>query len=342
MTRRLPLGGKGNAPAPRFDNNIESYASAPDGRSETDRIVWHAIDRVVPSPFQVRRVFAQKQIEELADSILDVGLIHPPKGRRLEAEPGVVELLPGEMRFRAMRHLIDRGEDVAEKVLRKGPDGAWLMPIQLVAASDEQAAETVMAENRFRTDLSDWEWALAWRDRREQVARWGQAHTITDLAGRYQEKRHWVASSLFAADWITKDVALAAGVVANGEIDHAKMATLKLAALTRVAKLSKDRGQDQAAVSLLVELAAEGSAEAKARLAAIKADQSPRVKSSGFQLNIRRPMRDLEPDQALYYMRKLLPAVDEISLRLEGVDTIARQDLAARLTQIVERLQDQN
>ncbi|MEI8366411.1 MAG: ParB/RepB/Spo0J family partition protein, partial [Parachlamydiaceae bacterium] len=57
------------------------------------------IEKIIVNPFQPRRHFAQNELEELAQSLKTVGMIHPPLVRPLP--DGIYELVSGERRFRA-------------------------------------------------------------------------------------------------------------------------------------------------------------------------------------------------------------------------------------------------
>src|SRR5690606_23780502 len=125
-------------------------------------------------------------IEELAESIRANGLIHEPRGRPHPDRPGWVQLMPGEMRLRALNRLIERGE--AEGLLQRDADGTWLVPIQVEAVDDDRAEAMVLSENLDRTDLSAWEWSLAWRQRRDSLRSRGQPATVRDVAASLGKK----------------------------------------------------------------------------------------------------------------------------------------------------------
>ena len=67
----------------------------------SDEVLLHIdISQISVNPFQPRRHFAQGELEELAQSIKAVGLLHPPLVRALD--DGVsFEIISGERRFRA-------------------------------------------------------------------------------------------------------------------------------------------------------------------------------------------------------------------------------------------------
>lgn len=70
------------------------------GLFDTGRVLFLPIDAIYPNPGQPRRVFLQSDLEELASSIRELGLLQPLTVRRRE---GRWELVAGERRLRAAR-----------------------------------------------------------------------------------------------------------------------------------------------------------------------------------------------------------------------------------------------
>lgn len=334
--RRLGRAGGKDTPAPRFDDNLTSYDVQRDGRSGEGRVQHVRLDRVEPSPFQVRRIFPEREIEELAESIRLNGLIHQPKGRPYPGRPGWIELMPGEMRVRALQRLIERGE--AEEILRRDAEGAWLIPVQVEEVDDERAEAIVFAENDDRTDLSAWEWALAWRARRESRVRRGQPATVREVAASHGKKYQTVGEYLQVADAITQEVLLAAGVVSGGEPDHARMGRLSLAALQRVARATQ-QGGDAAATRLLQELKGTGDHTAGGELERRRKRVESQPRRSTFQINIRTALLELSPSQAVHYLTRMAPAVGTLAERAAAeVDPHQAGELADALEAAAARL----
>lgn len=95
------------------------------------------ISDIRPSPNQPRRIFDQEQIEELASSIEEVGLLQPIAVRRVGEK---YELIAGERRLKA------------HQFLKKST-----IEVILIDASDEEVALLTLAENLKREDLTDYE-----------------------------------------------------------------------------------------------------------------------------------------------------------------------------------------
>lgn len=113
------------------------------------------LEDVLPNPFQPRRCFEISALNELADSIREVGVITPVTVRRA---PGGYELVCGERRVRAAR--------IA---------GLEKIPAVIVDLSDEESAVLAITENLQRKDLSFFEEA-------ESMQSLIQCHNLTQEA----------------------------------------------------------------------------------------------------------------------------------------------------------------
>jgi ParB family chromosome partitioning protein len=98
------------------------------------RVPIHLID---PNPWQPRTFFPSEEIDDLAASIAEVGLIQPVAVRKIGER---YQLIVGERRMRA------------HKVLGKPEISAYV-----VEASDDEVAVMSLAENIDREDLTDYE-----------------------------------------------------------------------------------------------------------------------------------------------------------------------------------------
>ena len=114
-------------------------------RHVEDKIEKIPVEKIVPNRFQPRKVFDNKSIKELADSIEVHGLLQPITLRPIEE--GMYEIIAGERRFRAIKSL--HFENV-ESIIRY--------------FTDQEAAVIAIIENIQREDLSPYEEALAYKD----------------------------------------------------------------------------------------------------------------------------------------------------------------------------------
>ncbi len=108
-----------------------------------DRVILAKVSEILASPFQPRRHFDEKQIEELADAIRENGLIQPLVVRQVD---GKFELIAGERRLRAVTSL---GYSEVKVIVRE--------------ATDQEAATLTLIENLQRADLSPLEEAEQYR-----------------------------------------------------------------------------------------------------------------------------------------------------------------------------------
>jgi len=141
----------------------------PDPKKTLVMVAVTAIDR---SPFQPRRSFPEKELQELAETIKRHGILQKPIVRKRGQR---YQLIAGERRLRAAK--------IA---------GLTRIPVELVAADDAAAAEMAAIENLQRKDLSAVEEALAFKsllDRDKKL-------TETELARRLGVSQPHVANRL--------------------------------------------------------------------------------------------------------------------------------------------------
>ena len=112
-------------------------------KHEGRQVLELPVDALVPNPNQPRRHFSQEELEELAGSISQLGVLQPLTVRRSGQS---WELIAGERRWRAAKLA-----------------GLATVPCLEVAASDETSSLMALVENLQRRDLDFWEEALALR-----------------------------------------------------------------------------------------------------------------------------------------------------------------------------------
>ena len=114
-----------------------------------------AVDNIAPNPFQPRREFEPRQLQELADSITQQGVLQPlivaPAGEVQSDRPYV--LIAGERRLRAAKQV-----------------GLANVPCVVRTASRQQMLEWALVENIQRADLNPMERARAYQDYIERFA----------------------------------------------------------------------------------------------------------------------------------------------------------------------------
>lgn len=108
---------------------------------DSGKIQFLPVDQIEPNPNQPRRVFAEQDLTQLADSIASVGILQPLTVRRKD---GAWELVAGERRLRAAR--------IA---------GLSTVPCLSVTVDGQSSSLLALVENIQRRDLDFWEEALA-------------------------------------------------------------------------------------------------------------------------------------------------------------------------------------
>ncbi len=111
--------------------------------ADDKKIILARVAEIHSSPFQPRRSFKQEQIDELAASIRERGLVQPLVVRRVN---GHFELIAGERRLRAVASL-----------------GHKEVKVVVMEATDQEVAEITLIENLQREDLSPLEEAEQYR-----------------------------------------------------------------------------------------------------------------------------------------------------------------------------------
>src|SRR5689334_4611184 len=112
------------------------------------------IELIRPGPFQPRRRFAEDELDALARSIREKGIVQPLLVRPLAEEAADFELVAGERRWRA-----------AQRV------GLHEVPVIIRVLADSEVIEIALVENLQREDLSALEEAEAYSRLIEEFGR---------------------------------------------------------------------------------------------------------------------------------------------------------------------------
>ena len=130
------------------------------------------IYKVEPNPDQPRRDFDEEELQALADSISEHGIIQPLTVRELNS--GYYQIIAGERRWRAAR-LANLSE----------------VPVVVIEADDRKAMELALIENLQRQDLNPVEEALGYKSLMEDYGL-----TQEDAAKRVGKSRPAVTNAL--------------------------------------------------------------------------------------------------------------------------------------------------
>lgn len=127
-----------------------------------------------PNRFQPRKTFVQSDLDDLANSIREKGVLQPILVRPVKGEPDTYEIVAGERRWRAAQ-------------LAKLHD----VPIVVRELSDGESLELAIIENVQRADLNAIEEAAAYRELTDHFA-----YTQDRLAQEVGKSRSHVANTL--------------------------------------------------------------------------------------------------------------------------------------------------
>ena len=130
------------------------------------------LSKIQVNPNQPRREFDPAALQELADSIAEIGIIQPVTLRQLD--DGNYQLIAGERRFRASQMA-----------------GLQTIPAYIRTADDENVMEMALIENIQREDLNSMEIALAYQHLLDQYGL-----TQERLSERVGKKRTTIANYL--------------------------------------------------------------------------------------------------------------------------------------------------
>ena len=130
------------------------------------------IEKVFPNPDQPRRSFGNEQMQDLAASIREKGVIQPLIVRRRAAESGTFEIVAGERRWRAAQ--------IAQ---------LHELPVLVRDFNDTEVLEVAIIENIQRADLNPLEEAVGYKQLMEKFG-----HTQDKLSEVLGKSRSYIAN----------------------------------------------------------------------------------------------------------------------------------------------------
>ena len=216
--KKFPALGRG------LDALIQTDTVQTEGSSSINEI---PLSQIHPNPNQPRREFDSEALQELADSIREIGIIQPITLRKID--DGTYEIIAGERRWRASQMA-----------------GLKSIPAYIRTADDENMMEMALIENIQRQDLNAVEIALAYQHLLEQYEL-----TQDRLSERVGKKRATITNYLR----LLKLPALIQMALQNREIDmgHAR-ALLSLDNPTLQLKVFAEIKRDHLSVRKVEEL----------------------------------------------------------------------------------------
>lgn len=167
--KKYNRGSKINALGRGLDALISTEAVVTQGSSTINEI---ALDQIEPNPDQPRREFDQIALEELANSIKELGIVQPITLRQMDDNK--FQIIAGERRWRASQLA-----------------GLTAIPAYIRTIKDENVMELALVENIQREDLNAIEIALAYEHLLEK-----SGMTQEKVAERVSKSRAAIANYL--------------------------------------------------------------------------------------------------------------------------------------------------
>jgi ParB family chromosome partitioning protein len=216
------------------------------------------INLISPNPKQPRTVFDEEQLNELAASIKEVGLLQPPVVRSIGG--GKYQLIMGERRYRASKLA-----------------GLKSIPVIIRQTPDDQLLREALVENIHRSQLNPLEEGAAYQ---QLLNDFGYTHD--ELADRLGKSRPAITNTMRLLNLpASVQRRVAAGVLTAG---HAR-ALLSLSDEKEIEALANRIVAEGLTVRAVEEIVATGGAKIKGR--SIKRGKllAPRLKEIGDQLS---------------------------------------------------------
>ena len=137
-----------------------------------DEVTSLPLQKIEPNPLQPRKLFDEEELQTLADSISQHGIIQPLTVRK--GENGFYQIIAGERRWRAARLA-----------------GLRNVPVTVIEADDKTVLELALIENLQRQDLNPMEESMGYRQLMQE-------HGLTQeqVAERVNKSRPAVANAL--------------------------------------------------------------------------------------------------------------------------------------------------
>lgn len=161
--KKFPALGRG------LDALISTEEVHVDGSSSINEV---PVDKIQANPNQPRREFDQNALEELAESIQQIGIIQPITLRKMD--DGTYQIIAGERRWRAAQLA-----------------GLDTIPAYIRTANDENMMQMALVENIQREDLNPIEIAMAYQNLIERYQL-----TQDKLSEKIGKSRATIANSL--------------------------------------------------------------------------------------------------------------------------------------------------
>lgn len=171
-TVKKPAMGRGLAALLKDPENDIQSVTDKNADQLVGNIVEIDLDTIEVSPFQPRSNFNEENLQELATSIKELGLIQPITVRKIDFNK--YQLISGERRYRASKLV-----------------GLKSLPAYIRIANDQESLEMALVENIQRQDLDPIEVALSYQRLIDEIQL-----TQEQMSERVGKKRSTIANYL--------------------------------------------------------------------------------------------------------------------------------------------------
>ena len=171
-TKKSALGKGLSALLENADTDVTSKTGVPGSAGVVGSVAQIQLDQIEANPFQPRVDFDKEMLQELADSILQQGIIQPITVRKLGYDK--YQIISGERRFKASKLA-----------------GLTTIPAYIRVANDQGMLEMALVENIQRQDLNALEVAISYKRLLEECAL-----TQEELSTRVGKNRSTVTNFL--------------------------------------------------------------------------------------------------------------------------------------------------
>lgn len=286
-------------------SNVTEYLGAAERTQELERqleagerLVEVPVDQIDRSPYQARVQFDPEELAALGEDIRESGLNHPITVR--SKVDGRYELVSGERRWLAVQKV-----------------GLTHVLARVRPLDDFDAHLIGVSENNQRANLSPWEKSTEAAELLQHAKAAGRPHAQRDLARYLNRNVAIVNQQLAIAGAITIDL------LARAKLSPDDICQLPHETLHRIAKLSPTQRPRALKEAIRTQQArrAPSNGEAGSSSHVLTTDRGDADRwtrfweRGGFQVHVRKPLRDLEPERAERYIQDLLPGIGGLAAR---------------------------
>lgn len=266
------------------------------GNAAPEQLREVSVDAIETSPWQPRTRYDESELDTLADSIREHGILEPLLARALSS--GELQLVAGHRRLKAAQRA-----------------GLETVPVRVMDLDDLRARAATITENLARADLAPIEEARAVHALEQVLKAADEEATVARLAQLTGRSTGSVSMSLTISRGISEHVVSATG------LEPAEVAGLTQQALYIAARTSEEE-RPQLLTSVVKKSENRSSRAAALREAVPKMERPPyeirdELSAGSFRLQLRKAPGELKKDEARQILERLEPLLLALKKRVE-------------------------